>query len=391
MVIFGGSVYLAPQEANPFGSLVAMYIVAQERESGVLVKLPGEVQLCKGAGEVLDGQTCQGLGQIITTFLNTPQAPVEEIELHFFGGERAPLATPAHCGAYTTQASIVPWSSSEPVDASSTFDITSGLHGTGCPGARLHGTGCPGASLPFNPSLTAGTTSIQAGGLSPFTMTMSRESGQQNLQAVELKMPAGLSGLLSNVELCPEPQADQGTCPPNSLIGETTVSVGVGGSPFTVTGGRVYITGPYDGAPFGLSIVNPAKAGPFDLENTKYNKPPCDCVLVRAKIEVNPTTAALTVTSDNSGPYKIPTSIEGIPLQIQHVNVTVGTKDNFTFNPTNCDKMEIGGSLSSAEGAMQALSVPFQATNCATLKFEPRFSGPPRRAKPAGRTGRACR
>ena len=94
---------------------------------------------------------------------------------------------------------------------------------------------------------------------------------------------------------------------------------------------------------------------------------------MRAKIEVNPTTAALTVTSDNSGPYKIPQFIDGIPLQIKHVNVTIG-RPGFTFNPTSCEHMTIEGSLSSTEGASKALSVPFQATNCASLKFTPKFS-----------------
>jgi hypothetical protein len=332
------------------------------------------VSLCKGAGEVIAGQSCQAVGQIVTTFANTPQLPFEDAELHFFGGERAPLASPAHCGTYTSQASFTPWTSAEPVGASSSFEVKSGPNGSPC----------PGASLPFSPSLTGGTTSIQAGGFSPFTMTMSRADGSQHLQAVELKMPPGLSALLSSVELCPEPQASQGLCGPNSLIGETTVSVGVGGTPYSVTGGKVYITGPYNGsgactvgesgcAPFGLSIVNPAKAGPFDLADTKGNHPPCDCVLVRAKIEINPLNTALTITSDNSGPYKIPTSIEGIPLEIQHVNVTVN-RPGFMFNPTNCTKTAIGGVLSSAEGASAPVSVPFQATNCASLKFAPKFS-----------------
>jgi hypothetical protein len=345
-----GDVYLATQESNPFGSLIALYLVAQDPVSGTLVKLPGVVHLTPS-------------GQIVSTFEENPQLPFEDAELHFFGGERAPLTSPSRCGSYTTNAAFTPWSGGETVNASSSFEVTSGPHGAPC----------PGASLPFAPTLTAGTTNIQAGGFSPFTLTMSREDGQQSLKSVELKMPEGLSGLLSGVELCPEPQASQGTCGPNSQIGETTVSVGLGGDPFTVTGGKVYITGPYKGAPFGLSIVNPAKAGPFDLAHTQANHPPCDCVLVRAKIAVDPTTAALSVTSDSEGPYKIPTILEGIPLQIKHVNVTVA-RPGFIFNPTSCAKLALGGTLYSAEGASQALSVPFQATNCATLKFAPKFS-----------------
>ncbi len=345
-----GAAYLGAQEANPFGSLIAMYVVVQDPVSGTLVKLPGVVHLTPS-------------GQIVLTFAENPQLPFEDAELHFFGGERAPLTSPARCGSYTTNATYTPWSGGEEATSSSAFEITSGPHGSPC----------PGSSLPFSPSLTGGTTSIQAGGFSPFTMTMSREDGQQPLQGITLHMPKGLSGLLQGVELCGEAQANTGTCGPNSQIGETTVGVGVGGDPFTVTGGKVFITGPYRGAPFGLSIVNPAKAGPFDLEHTAANHPACDCLVVRAKLEVDPHTAAITVATDNEGPYKIPTMLEGIPLEIKHVNVTVG-RPGFIFNPTSCEKMQISGSIDSAEGASQTLGVPFQATNCATLGFKPKFA-----------------
>jgi hypothetical protein len=363
-----GAIYLATPAPNgetgqnPFNTLLAMYLVAEDKEAGVAVKLPGHVTLCKGAGETVDGMVCGAQGQLITTFQDTPELPFSDLELHFFGGERSPLSTPAHCGSYTTQAVFTPWSGGEPVHSTSTFDITSGPHGSSCPGV-----------LPFEPSLTTGTTNNNAGGFSPFTLTMSREDGNQNLQAISLKTPPGLSGILNGVELCGEAQANAGTCGPNSQVGETTVSVGVGNEPYTVTGGKVYLTGPYEGAPFGLSIVNPANAGPFHLGN----------VIVRAKIEVNPTTAALTVTSDNSGPYKIPQYIDGIPLEIKHINVTVG-RAGFTFNPSSCEHMAIEGSLSSTEGATKALSVPFQATNCASLKFTPKFS-----ASTSGKTSKA--
>ncbi len=145
----------------------------------------------------------------------------------------------------------------------------------------------------------------------------------------------------------------------------------------SVTGGKVYITGPYRGAPFGLSIVNPVKAGPFDLEHdtSKPNEyePACDCVVVRARIEVDPQTAALTVTTDESGPYAIPRLIDGIPVQIRRVNVLID-RPGFTFNPTDCNPMAITGAIQSDEGASSPVSVPFDAANCATLGFAPKFA-----------------
>jgi hypothetical protein len=329
-----GFVYLAAQNQNPFGSLVAMYIVAEDPVSGVLLKLAGEVSL-------------SATGQVTTTFRNSPQAPLEEATFSFFGGARAPLTTPARCGAYTTQASFTPWSETPPTSASSTFNITSGPNGGPCPDP-----------LPFAPLLAAGTTNIQAGAFSPLTTTISREDGNQDIQTVQLHMPPGLSGILTGIPLCAEAQANAGTCSQASEIGKTIVSVGLGGDPFTVTGGQVFLTQGYKGAPFGLSIVNPAKAGPFDLGK----------VIVRAKIDVDPHTAALTVTTD-----QIPHIIDGIPLQIKHVNVTID-RAGFVFNPTDCSALRLTGVIGSVEGATASAEAPFQITNCAALKFAPKFA-----------------
>jgi hypothetical protein len=382
-----GAAYLATQESNPFGSVLAMYLVAEDPVSGSLVKLPGAVQLCKAAGEVIAGMSCEVVGQIVSTFEENPQLPFEDAELNFFGGERAPLATPTRCGTYTTEAMYTPWSGSAPVRSTASFEINSGPNHTRCVYA--------GEALPFSPSLTGGGLSVNAGWFSPFDATFSRLSGEQNMQSIEVHLPPGLSGILTGVELCPEPQANQGECGPNSLIGETTVGVGVGGDPYTVSGGKFYLTGPYNGrgactvgeagcAPFGLTFVVPAKAGPFDFADTKNNHPACDCVLVRGKIEINSITAAITITSNPPGtPDSIPTSLEGIPLEIQHVNA-ITTRNDFQFNPTNCNKMEITGTIHSSEGATDAVSVPFQVTNCAVLGFKPSFE-----VSTSGKTSRA--
>ncbi|HXB65891.1 MAG TPA: hypothetical protein VNV42_13565 [Solirubrobacteraceae bacterium] len=352
-----GGAYLATQDTNPFGSLVGMYIEAYDPTSGIRAKAAGEVLENPVTGQltahfegdpVFENDPAYA-NDVAAQFL--PQTPFEDVELHFFGGDRAPLTTPALCGAYTTTGTFTPWSEGTTTESSSTFNIVSGPNGSPC-----------SDPLPFSPTLTAGTTSNQAGGFTPFVVTMGREDGEQSLQGIQLTMPLGMSGTLSNVKLCGEEQANAGTCGPESEIGETIVSVGVGGDPYTVKGGKVYITGPYKGAPFGLSIVNPAKAGPFNL----------GYVVVRAKIEVNEETAALTITTDNEGPYKIPTIIDGIPLQIRHVNVNIN-RPGFTFNATNCSPLKITGTLTSAGGASSALSIPYQVTNCAVLAFKPKL------------------
>ena len=104
-----GSVYLASPAANgeagrnPFDSLVALYLVAEDPVSGVLVKLAGEGGL--------DERTLQ----VSTSFKNAPQVPFEELTLNLFGGQRGSLTTPARCGAYATSAIFTPWSGPEEV------------------------------------------------------------------------------------------------------------------------------------------------------------------------------------------------------------------------------------------------------------------------------------
>jgi hypothetical protein len=337
-----GSLYLADPAPNgepgknPFNTLVASYIVATDPVSGTIVKLPGSVSL--------DPNT----GRLTATFENQPQLAFEDAEIHLFGGERAPLATPSHCGTYTTDATFTPWSGTGPVKSSSSFKITSG------PG----GGPCPPEALTFNPTLAAGSPNVSAGSFSPLTTTISREDGNQNINKVQLHFAPGMSGILAGIPLCHEAEANAGTCPESSLIGKTIVSVGLGGDPFSVTGGKVFLTEKYEGSPFGLSIVNPAVAGPFDLGK----------VIVRAKIEVDPRTAALTVTTG-----EIPHILDGIPLQIKHVNVTID-RPGFTFNPTNCNPQQVTGTIGGVEGASSPVAVPFQVTNCASLKFAPKFA-----------------
>ena len=282
-------------------------------------------------------------GQITGRFDENPQLPFSEFELRFFGGSRGELATPQSCGTFTTSSDLMPWSapdSGPDATPSDSFAISSNC------------------ALGFDPSFSAGTTNIQAGAFTPFTLTVARQDGEQHLSGLTVTTPPGLLGVLKSVVQCPEPQASQGTCGPQSLIGETTVSSGVGPEPFLVKNGRVYLTGPYNHGPFGLSIVIPAVAGPFNLGN----------VVVRSSIRINPVTAQVTVVSD-SLPLMV-NSIEGlqsgIPADTRTVNVTIN-RPGFEFNPTNCSPLSITAPSRAPRDAtipVSAASRPRTAPRC---------------------------
>lgn len=330
-----GALYLGQPECEPCsaadaaqGRMVRLFLQAQG--SGVIVKLEGRTSLNEATG------------QLTSTFEDSPQLPFEDLKVVIDGGPRAPLANPSACGAFTASGVIEPWSAPFSPDAtpSSAFDTT--------------GCASPGQ---FAPAFTAGTVNDQAGASAPFTLSFSRVDSDQDFDTVTVTTPPGLLGMLSKVALCPEPQASIGGCPVQSLIGNTTVASGPGPDPLYL-GGEVFLTGPYKGGPFGLSIVVHAHAGPFDLGN----------VIVRARITINPYSSAITVTSD-----PLPTIVDGVPTQIKTVNVLID-REGFMLNPTDCAAMRVQGVLTGTGGASAPVASSFEAANCATLPFKPKFT-----------------
>ncbi|MHB1538040.1 MAG: hypothetical protein ACYCUM_12725 [Solirubrobacteraceae bacterium] len=320
------------------GKLFGLYLEAEG--SGVIVKLPGTVEAGGyGAHSVQSGLAP---GQLRATFDENPQLPFSELTLSFNSGPRAPLANPQACGIYTTTSTLVPWSTPE----TPSFDPASAFAIAGCAG-----------STPFAPFFSSGTTSTGAGAFTNFSTTFSRTDGQQNLSGITLHTPPGLLGIIKNVAECPEAQANAGTCGPGSEIGTATVTAGAGTEPYTLHG-SVYFTVPYKGAPFGLSIVVPAVAGPFNL----------GLEVVRAGITVNPTTAALTITSNPLPQYK-----DGVQLRLQTINVEVNRPD-FMLNPTNCEQQAVTATISGSGGAAVPVGTPFATSGCASLPFSPKLT-----------------
>jgi hypothetical protein len=337
--VLTGAMYLAEQNENPFKSVLAAYVVVDDPVTGVLVKIAGRL--------LADPDT----GQLTGVFDQNPQLPFSDLKLHFFGGPRAELATPESCGTYTTTSEIEPWSAPDsglPATPFDSFQISSGC---------VNG---------FNPAFTALSSNVQAGAYTPFVASFSRSDTDQDLAGLTVALPPGLEAKITGVPLCPEANATAGTCPEDSQVGSVRAGAGPGPNPLFVAG-KAYLTGPYKGAPYGLSVVVPAIAGPFNFGN----------VVVRQALYIDPTDAHVIDVSDPFPTILRPTGADGqtvgIPIRLRRVDVQID-RPNFTFNPTNCAKLQVAGAITSTQSQSSALATPFQVTNCGALKFTPKIT-----------------
>ena len=370
-----GSIYLAkplenpfPSEGHPGGSLLAVYLVLEDPERGVIVKLAGHVEVGEPGGS-------NGLqpGQLRTTFAENPELPVEDIKLDLFGGTRAAFTTPATCGTYTTESVLEPWSHQTPAgeepgtpDAfpSSAFQVTEAPGGGPCAPTA--------AQEPNTPRFQVGSVTPTAGAYSAIVARVSREDGSQEFSQIIGTTPPGFTAKIAGVEQCSDAQIaqaeqrsqlDEGaleqatpSCPESSKIGTVTVGVG-SGVPLYVSG-SAYLAGPYKGAPFSAVFITPAVAGPFDLGT----------VVVRAGLYINPSNAQVTLKAD-----PLPQYLHGIPTEIRSISLDVN-RPEFTLNPTSCAPMTVTGEEISTIAATALMSDRFQVEGCEHLPFAPKLT-----------------
>ncbi|HWY17688.1 MAG TPA: hypothetical protein VNY27_03130 [Solirubrobacteraceae bacterium] len=367
----GGAVYVAAPFDNPFNSLLALYVTVKSPERGIIVKLAGHVEL--------DPVT----GQVTTTFDNNPQVPFNRFTLKLRQGATSPLVSPPACGSYSAQASLSPWSAPESallVDSPS-FTIEHGIGGGPCP---------PGGVPLFKPGIVAGTLNNSAGSYSQLDIRISRNDGEQEITRFSSLFPPGLSAKLSGVPFCSDAaieeakhtsgarQETEPSCSAATYIGHSLVGAGVGGV-LAWTPGRVYMAGPYNGAPFSIVAITSAKVGPFDLGT----------VVVREALKIDPITAAVTVDARVSDP--IPHIIQGIVIHVRDIRVYVD-RPQFMLNPTSCDPMSLAATVDGAgadftnpaDQVPVTITSPFQLANCQNLAFKPGFQ-----VSTSGRTSKA--
>ncbi len=322
-----GSVYVGSQP--PTGSPFRLFLDASG--DNIDIRLTGTI--------TADPST----GQLTTTFDNTPQVPFDDLVLTLNGGSGAVLASPLSCGRGTTTSAVTPWSGTPAATPTASTTVDNNGSGSACPATT------------FAPSASAQDATTAAGAYTDLTLSVSRADGTQYLSKVQVSLPPGLLGMISSVQQpCDAAHAAAGSCPASSQIGTVTVGAGAGPTPVSLSG-PVYLTGGYAGSPYGLSIVVPAVAGPYNLGTS----------VVRAAIAVDPHDAHLTITSD-----PLPTILQGVPLRIKTVSISIN-RPSFLFNPTSCGPLSGGGLLTAVDGSASNQTIPLPLTGCGSLPFAP--------------------
>jgi hypothetical protein len=353
-----GNVYVGEQKSRvpTSGEQYRILVDAQSPRYGIELRLEGKVSA--------DPQT----GQLTTTFTENPQVPFTSIALDFDGGARAVLSSPPTCGPNKTATALTPWSGNPPATPAQEFSLSKAPGGSACAKTM--------AERPFGPSFAAGPKSAKAGAYSPVSIRIARNDGQQELKGVDVTLAPGMTGKLAGIPYCSatalaaaagragSAEAANSSCAAKSQVGVASISAGTGPSPLAIKG-KVFLSGPYRGAPLSLAVVTPATAGPFDLGT----------VVVRVALSLDPETAQIRALSD-----PVPDVFGGAKLDIRAVDIAIDRKD-FTLNPTSCGPLTIGGTLNGGgadptnPAAFSAfpVSVPFQTTNCGDLPFKPRL------------------
>jgi hypothetical protein len=354
-----GSIFLAAPHDNPFGSFLAVYLVAKAIDRGILVKVAGRLDP--------DPNT----GSLTATFDRLPQLPYTDLSINFREGQRSPLATPATCGPISTEASFTPWRDPSVVRHKSLpAAITAGLGGGPCPSGLA----------PFAPQAKGGTLNSRAGAYTPFYLHLTRQVTEQEIVSYSAQMPPGLLGKIAGIPYCPEAaieaarvnsgvaERDRPSCPAASQIGRTFSGYGVG-SVLAYAPGNLYLAGPYRGSSFSVVSVNSALVGPFDL----------GVVIVRSAIRIDPETARASI--DATGTDPIPHIVDGIPIHLRDVRAYID-RPNVTLNPTSCAPFTVASALNGAgqryadrsDDTLAVATAPFQAFDCASLRFKPRIA-----------------
>jgi len=366
-----GPVYLAEQKSRDpqSGSEYRIFFNAEATRYGVQVREEGKVKANPTTGQL--SAEFDGLPQVAFSSATLTFGPTAKHAIPV-------LSSPPLC-SQTATSSAVPYSTGATTSTPPTaLKLTQAPGGGPCAKSM--------AERPFTPGVTAKPVSAKAATYTPFQLKITRDEGQQEIKGFNLTLPPGATANISDVPYCEAREYNRAagrsgveeqkssSCNRKSEIGTATIEAGTGQTPLKIEG-RVFLSGPYKGAPLSAVVITPAVAGPFDLGN----------VVVHAPLDLNPESGQIEADAE------IPDVFGGAKLDIRSILANLKRKE-FTLNGTNCNKNATTGQVSGGGAdptnpsawSQAKVNAPFQGEGCDGLAFKPNLN-----IRLFGQTGRA--
>ncbi len=294
-----------------------------------------------------------GTGVATATFTGAPEVPFTEFAITFRGGTTPAISMPRTCGTPQGSASLTGHAGNPAVSRTANLTVDQNC----------------ADSTSFAPTLTNVISPTKASANSTLTTTINVPERHRALDRITLNLPAGLLANVAGAPRCTIAAASAGTCAIGTKIGTVAARAGQGTVPGTFNG-NLYLTDAPTPATdvVGIAVELPAVVGPVDLGK----------IVTIAAVKLRPADYGIDVVAD------VPTSIQGIPLHLRQLTLTVD-KSGFLTNPATCAAGTTNSTLRSVGGSTATPSVPFTATSCNTLGFNPAvsFSASPAQASGA--------
>ncbi len=186
------------------------------------------------------------------------------------------------------------------------------------------------------------------------------------LDNLTLSLPAGLLANIDGLPRCSIAAANAGTCAVNTKIGSVVAKAGQGTNPGTFNGDLYLTDAPSAGDIVGIAVDLPAVVGPVDL----------GVVTTIADVKLRPSDYGIDVIA------AVPTSVQGIPLHLQQLKLTVD-KANFLTNPPPAAR-PTPSRRCMARAAATSRATRRSGDGCAALGFNPSVSFSASPAQAAG-------
>lgn len=220
----------------------------------------------------------------------------------------------------------------------------------------------------WNAVYTATTTTQKAGAHPDLEVVIDpTEAGQ--LRSVDVRLPKGLIGSLNSFPKCDD--IVKAICPANTKVGDVMVDYQIGGlQRLKPTPGDVYLTGPQDGSDAAGMVIR--VFGPVA---------PFADVIIPLHIQLTNNAQEMRVYSDTIptlvGNINDPTEFTEFWVNEFTMNVygSQGSPFPLLTNPSSCAAGQFSAVFGDTElNKTPVATIPYQATDCASLPFNPTIS-----------------